>query len=73
MNAMTLTTMSSVTTDRRPVVQRGMNGWMRGEPMGKKFSAERAVVESLSAGKFGFPAIFIGRQPFPANQRHAGI
>jgi hypothetical protein len=43
--------MSSVTTERRPVVQRGMNGWMRGEPMSKKSNAQPPVVESLSAGK----------------------
>jgi hypothetical protein len=38
MNAMTLTTMSIVTTDLRPVVQRGMKGWMRGEPMREKLA-----------------------------------
>ena len=37
-NATTLHTMSSVTTDLRPVVQRGMKGWMRGEPMTQKLA-----------------------------------
>jgi hypothetical protein len=54
MKAITLHTISRVTTDLRPVVQRGMKGWMRGEPIASKINAARPVVESLLAGKFEF-------------------
>src|SRR5580658_8213109 len=43
MNAITLATMSSVTTDLRPVVQRGMKGWMRGEPMWEKLARRKQL------------------------------
>jgi len=43
MNAITLATISSVTTDRRPVVQRGMKGWIRGEPMAQKVARRRPL------------------------------
>ena len=45
MNAITLATMSSVTTERLPVVQRGIKGWMRGEPMPEKLT-RRALLSN---------------------------